>query len=116
MTTQINCGGFQDMGEFELSEMLNADNDLTDEEVEEMLQPELPTDEPQVSGEPILTSRAVSEYIKSIRDGIDKAIECDPIMTRSLTLCECEKLNVNQPYDHTRKLKETSDGERDELI
>ncbi|KAJ8668407.1 hypothetical protein QAD02_010070 [Eretmocerus hayati] len=79
------------MGESELSEVLNADDNLTVEEIEEILRPELPVDEPQVSEEPTLTSRAVSEIIKSIRDGIDKAIECDPIMTRSLKLKEeCE--------------------------
>ncbi|KAJ8668681.1 hypothetical protein QAD02_010344 [Eretmocerus hayati] len=91
MTRQIECEGFQDMGESELSEVLNADDNLTVEEIEEILRPELPVDEPQVSEEPTLTSRAVSEIIKSIRDGIDKAIECDPIMTRRLKLKEeCE--------------------------
>lgn len=80
--------GFQDLHSDEISELVYPDNQgLAIEEIEEMLEPSAESDDTEETSETeeqTFTAKSIIKIIRSIQEGVDEAVEKDPIMSRSL--------------------------------
>ncbi|KAJ8674132.1 hypothetical protein QAD02_005394 [Eretmocerus hayati] len=89
------------MREAEILELLQPqDENLLPDEIEVMMEDPHNTDEPDAEElfEETLTAKAVAEALNHFHTGVAKALDIDPIMTRSLRL-KHEIENVIRPYE-----------------
>ncbi|KAJ8672478.1 hypothetical protein QAD02_003737 [Eretmocerus hayati] len=94
---QIVGEGFDDMRDVEVLELVQHQHEkLTPEEIEVILEEPDDSNVADDDGnllEEIITAKFIAEILNHFNEGIEKAVNIGPIMTRSLKLKhECEKL------------------------
>jgi hypothetical protein len=82
----------------ELEELTESHTEeLTEEDLEELINEDGSDDKEEVIARSTLNPKALTEIIRLQRALIDKVMECDPVMERSLTF-KRETENASCPY------------------
>jgi hypothetical protein len=107
---QVGGEGFEDMQPHELEELTESHTEeLTEEDLEELINEDDSEDEREVIARSALNPKALTEIMKLQRALIDKVMECDPVMERSLKFkreiesASCLYLEIQKELQKTAK-------------